>query len=297
MLTKESKIRVLENFHALDYILFGRSVKEMNTCCPLVKEEYLSIKGALMSVYIEMLKITNHTPSVVKESVDSKMLKKNARMAAKIARENSQKIVSSGKARENIKSMLKEELQKNPKVNVSSLVEKSIRNKAFGLAIDNLLIARSVNECKSFDKLNEWEGQIIEDSYKVLRDSLVEAAYMMLYNEQEDKKDESLTEAPIQYSASKIISMAKAHGTTVENQAKAGCEKWSIKAPFKSTEYKKKMLACKAAAAIKGLQASAVYAKNLVPHCKGDCRKQIADFLRDISDEIKENQEYVKMKV
>ena len=53
-LKKESKIRVLENFYSLDYVLFGKPVSKVDICCPVFVEEYLSIKGALMSLVIEM---------------------------------------------------------------------------------------------------------------------------------------------------------------------------------------------------------------------------------------------------
>jgi hypothetical protein len=186
MLSKESKIRVLENFYALDYVFFGKPVSKVDMCCPLVKEEYISVKGALMSVFVEMLKLVNHKPEAVTEAVDSNELMKSARSAARVARENSQKIVSSAKARANIKGMLKEALQEDPKADVSGLVEKAIRSKAFSLAVDNLLIARSITEAKAFSKLNEWEGQIVEDSYKILRDNLIEAAYQILYSTTDD---------------------------------------------------------------------------------------------------------------
>ena len=77
--------------------------------------------------------------------------------------------------------MLKEELRKDPKINVSAVVEKAIREKAFSLAVDNLLIARSLQESHSIEKLDEWEGQIVEDSYKILRDNLIECAYMIMH--------------------------------------------------------------------------------------------------------------------
>lgn len=186
MLSKESKIRVLENFYALDYVFFGKPVSQVEMCCPLVKEEYLSVKGALMSVYVEMLKLVDHKPEALEEKVNSKVLMKYARKSATIARENAQKIVSSPKAKANIKGMLKEALQEDPKADVASVVEKAIRNKAFGLAVDSLLVARSVKESKEFKKLDEWEGQIIEDSYKILRDNLIEAAYQILYSEPEE---------------------------------------------------------------------------------------------------------------
>jgi hypothetical protein len=183
MLSKDSKIRVLENFYGIDYILFGKPANKVNTCCPMVREEFLAIKGALMSVHIEMLKLIEHSPKAITENVDKTKLMSNAKESAKIARENAKRIVSSPKSRDNIKENLKEALQEDSKANISKLVEKTIRLKAFGLAIDNLLVARSLNEGK-YEDLNTWEGKIIEDSYKILRDNLVEAAYMMLYKEE-----------------------------------------------------------------------------------------------------------------
>ena len=51
MLSKESKIKILENFYGLDYVFFGKPVKEIQTCCAALVEDYVSVKGALMSVF------------------------------------------------------------------------------------------------------------------------------------------------------------------------------------------------------------------------------------------------------
>ena len=98
--------------------------------------------------------------------------------------------------------------------------------------------------------------------------------------------------------------MAKKHGKLIEKQARAGCEKWSLKAPFKSMAYKRNMMACKAKAAIKGLNASAGMAKKLSSHCsaddpmrQNDCKKKIFGFLTDIKDDIKEEQAYANKKI
>jgi len=179
MLSKESKIRVLENFYALDYVFFGKSVNKVDTCCPLVKEEYLSIKGALLSVFIEMLKLVEHKPAALSEQIVSKSLLKNARSNAAWARETSQKLVMTKKAKANIKESLKEALAEDPKADVTMVVEAEIRQKAFSLAVDNLMVTRIIKESK-FQNLNEWEGRIIEDSYKILRDNLAEAARQMV---------------------------------------------------------------------------------------------------------------------
>jgi len=190
MLSKESKIRVLENFYALDYVFFGKSVGQIESCCPLVKEEYLSIKGALLSVFVEMLKLVDHTPVAVAEEVDSKRLMQSARETAKIARENAQRIVSTDKSRANIKETLKAKIKEDKSIDIPAVIESQIRQKAFSLAVDNLLLARVVSESKDFDKLNDWEGTIIEDSYKILRDNLIESAYELLYEEDEEEVPE-----------------------------------------------------------------------------------------------------------
>jgi len=67
-------------------------------------------------------------------------------------------------------------------VDIDKLVQEKIRYKSYSLAVDNLLIGRIVNESKKFSKLNTWDGQIIEDAYKVLRDNLVEAAMNIVEN-------------------------------------------------------------------------------------------------------------------
>lgn len=191
MLSKESKIRVLENFYALDYIFFGKPVAKVESCCPLIKEEYISIKGAIMSVFVEMLKLVDHKPGVIKEQVNSNMLMENARSSAKIARENAQKIVSSNKSRATIKEALKEKLKEDKNLDISAAIEEKIRVKAFGYAVDSLLLARTVKEAKTFNKLNEWEGSIIEDSYKILRDNLIESAHDILYTESDILEEDS----------------------------------------------------------------------------------------------------------
>lgn len=189
-LKKESKIRVLENFYSLDYVLFGKPVIKENVCCPVFVEEYISVKGALMSLVIEMYKLVKHSPETITEKVTEKSLRKMARESAVIARENCKKLVTSKKGRKNVKIELRESLSKmnSKKVNIEKLVQDKIRSKAFSLAIDNLLIGRAITESKKIKKLNSWNGRIIEDAYKVLRDNLVEAAMNIIENSEDDTK-------------------------------------------------------------------------------------------------------------
>ncbi len=150
-LKKESKIRILENFYSLDYTLFGKPVTKMDLCCPSFIEEYMSVKGALMSLVIEMYQLMKHSPKVINEKVDTSTLLKNAKNSAIVARENCQKLVTSAKGRKEVKENLRESLAKSGKnVDIENLVHEKIRTKAFSLAIDNLLIGRAITESKKF---------------------------------------------------------------------------------------------------------------------------------------------------
>ena len=180
MLSKESKMRVLENFYALDYVFFGKPVMKLESCCPVLKEEYMSVKGALLSVFIEMLKMIDHSPEPVSEQVDRKSLQTLAREAARFGRRNAAKLIKTEKAKVDIKADVKEALAENEEVNISELTTSKIREKAFRLAVDNVLIARAITESPGFQTLNDIEGQIVENAYKVLRDGLCESAVLLL---------------------------------------------------------------------------------------------------------------------
>jgi hypothetical protein len=187
MLKKESKIRILENFGAIDYAIFGKPVAKTDVCCPFFTEEYLASKGALLSIVIEIYKLMDHSPKVIEESVNSSKLREMAKRSASVARENCKLLVSSKNGRKDVKVALRESLTKlkGEKVNIDEMVKNEIRRKAYGLAIDNLLIGRAITESKQYDKMNTWTGRILEDAYKVVRDNLVEAAMTIIENTEE----------------------------------------------------------------------------------------------------------------
>jgi hypothetical protein len=186
MLSKESKIRVLENFYGLDYVFFGQPLTEVKSCCPLIKEDYLSVKGALLSVFVEMLKLVEHAPEPINVKVRTSQLMEMSKHYAKSAREASQRVVTTEKARRDIKLELRHMIEEGEHVDVPTLVEAVIREKAFRLAVDNLLVARILGESLDMNALNTFEGRIVEDSYKVLRDNLCETANLILDNDDEE---------------------------------------------------------------------------------------------------------------
>ncbi len=170
-----SKIKILENFYALDYVLFGKSASKINTCCPTMIAEYNENKGALLSIIIEMYKHIKYNPYVI-DHVDKTTLLENARHSAAKARIQCKKLVVTEQGKINIKNSIRRALNENKKVNPDELIQTKIREKAFSLAIDNILIARTLNESDNSKFLNTRQGKYIEDAYKVLRSYLVEKA-------------------------------------------------------------------------------------------------------------------------
>jgi len=187
-LSKETKIRVLENFYAIDYILFGKPLKnielaeskECDVCNQALIDEYVTAKGALLSTVLEMYRLVEHTPTPIEEKITTKDLSKLATESAKTSRKNAVTLVKEERARNDIKESLISAITESDNVNVEETVKAKIREKAYSLAIDNLLVARTINESKNFKELDSWTGRIIEDAYKVLRDSVVEAAAEIL---------------------------------------------------------------------------------------------------------------------
>jgi len=148
----------------------------------------LTIKGSLLSVLSEMYKVTKHSPKPIGQKLTEKRLHILAAESAKIARQNSKAILVTEKSEKDIKKAVKSLIQESKKVKINEAVEKTIRKKGFSLAIDNLLISRMLNESKSPKSLNEMDGRIIEEAYKVLRESLVDSAILIAESNESKNK-------------------------------------------------------------------------------------------------------------
>ncbi|OQB41145.1 MAG: hypothetical protein BWY04_01031 [candidate division CPR1 bacterium ADurb.Bin160] len=180
VLSKESKTRLIENFYALDYLFFGKRISKFENCCPLLKEEYLTTKGALMSIMIEMYKLAKHSPKKNQNKLTKKIIFENARISAKLAREITIEIVQTKKAQDCVKKMVRESVSVKNNKKLNSIIREKITEKTFSTGADNILMARLLSESTDILKLNSWDGRILEDAYKILRTSLVESAIQIL---------------------------------------------------------------------------------------------------------------------
>lgn len=179
MLTKESKIRILENFISMDYLFFGKPISEM-TDDTIMAKQYLELKGSLCSALTEMYDTMKHHPNEFDKIIDEQDITKLAIEAAVVARKNTKSLLVSPDGKTNITESVFNTIRSNEDADVDSVVNYTIQEKAFQLGMDNMLIARSLSESENIDVLNTFEGKILEDTYKSIRDSLVETALMII---------------------------------------------------------------------------------------------------------------------
>jgi len=181
-LTKSAKIKLLENFYGVDFVFFGKPVKEVEVCCPVLVTEYLSVKGALLSTLIEMYKLVEYTPKGISEKVDTKKLMEGSSKVAEWARGKARDLMIKRRSRNYVKEQITKVLEADPskKKEIEAITEAKIREQAYSFAIDTMLVARMLAESKSYLKMNDWKGKILEDAYRILRDNLIECAISMM---------------------------------------------------------------------------------------------------------------------
>jgi hypothetical protein len=191
---KESKMKILENFYGIDRIIFGRPVTEITTCCPVLVDEFVTTKGALLSVLMDMYNVVEYSPKPLKEKLSYKKLVENAEKSAVLAKERCKQIIVTEKGKsfikKEVKRFLTESVDKDSTAqNINEVVDNTIRKALVSISLDNLLVANTILESKSYQSLNSWEGRILEDAYKTLKNDLIEIASTILEESKSKQKE------------------------------------------------------------------------------------------------------------
>ena len=100
----------------------------------------------------------------------------SAKENAIIARKNSKTILESEDGKKKLQLEVGKNVENFSEADTAEIVDFTIHEKAMQIALDNLLIARMMNENTVLEKMQTFEGVILEDAYKTLRDSVVEKA-------------------------------------------------------------------------------------------------------------------------
>lgn len=178
--SKALKTKVLENFYSLDYLFFGKKITEVKNCCPLIKEDYFNVKGAILSVMLEMYKTVKYNPTInEKELIKKDKIFSNAKSNARIVRESAFKIVKTKNGIKSVKNLIKESMSPKSKL-TNSKIRQAILEKTLRIGVDKMLIETMLKESTYISGMNKNEGKIIESAYKTLRNTLVEQAIQVI---------------------------------------------------------------------------------------------------------------------
>jgi hypothetical protein len=135
-----------------------------------------------MSVFIEMLKLMEHHPPLNEEKITVAEIRENASRNSDKARFAASKLMQTEAARASIKDSLIESmaLETEEDIDPKAFIEFQIQTKSYALAVDNLMLAKPLSEAQDVKAMLGFEGKLLEDSYKILRDGLCECALIIL---------------------------------------------------------------------------------------------------------------------
>lgn len=178
----QSKVKVLEGYHALDYAVFGKEHSSVEVCCPILKEEYVRAKGALLSCVIDLYKHIEYAPKAITESITASGIQSNAIATAKRARKEIKKNMVSESTKKIILSVIQESMSKSKtkkKSEVQSVIESEIKKIAFSKIVDDILIKNVMNE-STVSNFKNSKGAVLLKAYKTLRENYIQSVITML---------------------------------------------------------------------------------------------------------------------
>jgi len=185
-LTKQSKIRMIENFYGLDVMFFGEnaSKKVSKVCCPALLEEYAVNKGVLLSIVGEMYELMGHSPKDVKKYTKvNRMIEESVVPMVFHAKDWAKDVLNLDESRmlirKDIENYLSENVDDENSVDIDELIESKVLDKMYSISTDNLLVVSAMAESKHPLNLKKPEGRVLMSAYRVIRDSLIESAQLI----------------------------------------------------------------------------------------------------------------------
>lgn len=168
-MNKSRKVATLEHWFGIDNILFGKNAKEVITSTELY-EKYLVNKGAFLSNLYEIYDKLNYQPK--REYSDINEMVKTGYKNSADALKNAKTILESS----NIRKIVKQEIKETSileDLDESDVARYVVRRRRNAVAIDAMVMEEALNDSNS-KALTDWQGEILVNAHKTLRDYLIE---------------------------------------------------------------------------------------------------------------------------
>jgi len=162
------KSEVLKHWFGIDSILFGQ--KATDSLSEEGISKYLSTKGALLSNLFEIYKKIDIETETKFDTV-ADMVKESIELAG-VSKKRARELLES----ESVTKMVRDEIKDIG--SVESLTERQVARYVIlkrrnAVAIDSMVLESALTE-EQMKLLNDWQGKVLIDAHKTLRDNLIE---------------------------------------------------------------------------------------------------------------------------
>ncbi|MCK5018456.1 MAG: hypothetical protein KAS32_15460 [Candidatus Peribacteraceae bacterium] len=167
-----TKTTVLKHWYGMDEVLFGQPAKE--ALSGEVYEQYLSTKGAFLSNLFEIYKKVGFAPTdEIFESVAK--LEEAGIEAGKNSKSRAKSLLENGSVTKMVREEIKN-LGSAEGLTESQVAKYVVAKRRNAIAIDSMTM-ESVLSTKNKADIKDWQGKVLVDAHKTLRDSMLEIAF------------------------------------------------------------------------------------------------------------------------
>jgi len=167
---KKPIIENLKHWYVIDSILLNEHASKVFAKGSDYKQ-YLVLKAALLSNLYEFHRHVGFDPKDKKYSSD-KVLQESAVESAKSGKALAAKMIQRPEFKKHIKEFIVRESVKR-KVDKSEFSRKVISERFMRMALDNVLVGLPLLESANPEKAKDFEGEILEEAYRMMRTSLI----------------------------------------------------------------------------------------------------------------------------
>ncbi len=177
MNNRELMTKILEHWYSIDSVLFNDHSKYC------IREgskfrEYVTLKGAMLSSLYEFYQHIKYQPIYEKEILPTnlKSLVENAKHSAIYSKKISSKILNKENVKQSLKNKIIKESKEKKIKDFKSFSDKVINEKFNQMSLDNILIGIPIIECSNMNACKDIKGEILRESYILMRNNLVDLA-------------------------------------------------------------------------------------------------------------------------
>lgn len=175
-LKKSLQTKVLENWYLIDSVLLNGHAKS-KIKSPKLFEQYVSLKAAFLHTLYEFYCHINFMPRYedgLPKNV--KALTEQAKCSAKASKKIAADILHKESVREALKKRIIREAEEKNIKDMDSFSDKIIKEKFIQFSLDNALIGLPLLESANKKALDDFKGQMLNESYKMYRNAIIQLA-------------------------------------------------------------------------------------------------------------------------